>query len=86
MVVVGIAHQDEIRALHARDRALNRLMLIAPGYATLTIAIDNRRTRRRWMRARSAYESALRVLWLAQQRHSMWYRAYLRARRGRVAS
>jgi hypothetical protein len=92
MMVVALAHQEEIRALHARDRAWHRLLVIGEQFPAITDArgVEVRRAHpvevpialwRRWVRAHGAYLSAMRALWSAQTRHSKWYRAYLRARR-----
>lgn len=80
MLVVGIAHREEIDAVRARDRAWHRLLAISADVRCDPIDLP-RRDWRRWLRAQSAFKSALRVLWLAQYRHSYWYRAYLRVRR-----
>lgn len=92
MVVVALAHHDEIRALQARDRAWRRLLVIADQFPMVKdgrgIAVRRShpvevpiRLWRRWVRAHGAYLSTMRALWSAQTRHSKWYRAYLRARR-----
>ncbi len=69
-MVIAHAHQAEIAALRARDRALRRLQLV-----------QHERNPRRWTRATVAAMEATAVVFATQRRHSHWYRAYLRARR-----
>ena len=80
MLVVAHAHQEEVRAARARDRALHRLNTLAASYHA-PIVMPPRMDRRRVARALASYRNALRTLFAAQRRHSMWYRAYLHARR-----
>jgi hypothetical protein len=80
MLVVGIAHRIELDAARARDRAWKRLLAIGSDLRCAPIELP-RAEWRRWIRAHAAFTSALRALWIAQQRHSYWYRAYLRVRR-----
>lgn len=70
MVVVALAHQDEVRARRAMERALARISVLA----------KQGEDGKRWDRAIIAFREHRFALAYAERRHSKWYRAYLRAR------
>jgi hypothetical protein len=82
MLVVALAHQDELHARRALERALGRMSATSLIGTPAPRRMKWKRLWRRCIKARVAYRQAFDALAVAQGRHSRWYRAYLRARRG----
>jgi len=83
-MVIAHAHIDETSTAIDRDRALARLSAITSQLRRA--GVDNpaelpERTWRRYLRAQVACGMAMRAHFVAAERHSRWYRAFLRSRR-----
>lgn len=74
MLVVALAHQDDVRARRAMERALSRLAALANENRGREIET------RRWDSAIVAFRELRHAAAAAERRHSKWYRAYLHAR------
>jgi len=78
MTIAGTAHRDEVAATRAAERALARLSVISNQARVQRESADVDRVDR----AVAVFRELRFAAAAARQRHSRWYRAFIRVRGG----